>query len=130
MTDNCPENRDSYQNKQGRQTDKEIKEIHNIMASINTGNEVNAANLKNLTGSFKDLATSNNITHQQLFVRTESLNINIKELETRHKEHIQSTAQNNTNKNHRCLMLVSWVAICISVVTVGVLVVQSFFQGK
>lgn len=100
--------------RQARATDKEIKEILKQISDMNTDNKVNAANLTHMTESFKELATANSLTHYKLFARTESLKVSFKGLETRHDEHIKHGTAEGTNRQHRHVVLVSWVAIGIS----------------
>ena len=111
-----------------RETDREIKAIRQLIANLNTNSEVNKTNLENVTNTCRDLASTNNIAHYELFARAESLGINLKELETKHIEHIKHGSKESINKHHRVTVLISWIAISISVVTVSVLIVQALLM--
>ncbi|MEE9356226.1 MAG: hypothetical protein V3U75_11605 [Methylococcaceae bacterium] len=100
--------------RQARETDKEIKEILKQISAMNTDNSVNAANLTHITGAYKELATANSLTHYKLFSRTEKLKVSMGKLETRHSEHIKHGTAEGNNRQHRHVVLVSWVAIGIS----------------
>lgn len=111
-----------------RETDREIKKIRELISDLATNSEVNKANLEHTSESYKELATANSLTHYKLFARTEALGVSLKELETKHGEHVKHGTQATTAKHNRYTMLVSWVAIGISLATTGVLVVQAVFM--
>jgi len=116
---------DYYKHRGQRETDVEIKEIRQLISDLYGGSKVNEDNLENISNAYKELANANSATHFTLFAKTENLSINLKELETRHTEHIKHGNRDSTEKRHRYTMFVSWVAIVISIATVGVLIIQA-----
>lgn len=111
--------------RQSRETDKEIKEMLKLMSKVCTNNEVNANSLAHLAESFKELATANSLTHYKLFSRTENLKVNFKGLETKHDEHVKHGSSEATNKHNRYTLLVSILAIGLSIATVVALLIQA-----
>ncbi len=111
--------------KQYRETAKEIKAIHKLISDMHTGFEVNKANLGHLSTSFKNLSKSNSLTHFKLFTRTENLKIDLGKMETSHGEHVKHGKQDNTNKQHRGVVLISCVAVGVSLITLLILAKQA-----
>lgn len=114
MSDGKNEDTECEGMRQARETDKEIKEILKQISDMNTDNKLNAANLEHMTGAYKELATANSLTHYKLFSRTENLKVGLNGLTIRHDEHIKHGTAEGTNRQHRHVVLVSWVAIGIS----------------
>ncbi len=124
-TESCDNSRQNG----GRETDREIKKIRNLISDLAVDSSVNKANLEHITEAHKELTTINSSAHNLLFTRTETLNVSLKELETRHMEHIKHGTQDTTASRHRVAVFMSWVAIGVSVATViTVIIVQKVFK--
>jgi hypothetical protein len=111
--------------RQYKETAREVKEIRDVLATLNTNSGINKANLENLTDAFKTLAESNRLTHYKLFARTENLKVNMATVQTSFDEHIKSNDKEDSVNKHRASFLVSCIAIGISVVTVIILAKQA-----
>ncbi len=111
--------------RQGRETDKEIKAIRDLISDICTNSEVNKLNLEHMTISYKELATANSLTHYKLFSRTEKLLIAQGKLETSHNDHVKHEGINIKNKHNRYTLLVAVLAIGVSLTTAIVLAIQA-----
>ncbi len=110
---------------QHRYTIKEIKEIKSMISDIVNNTTTNKANLSSLTESVKTLAESNSLTHYKLFARTEKLKVGMARIESTHKEYIRNDDKQDSNSKHKSIVLVSWFAIGISIVTAIVLAIQA-----
>ena len=111
--------------RQYKETAKEVKEIRDLIFKLSGNSGKNQTNLENLTESFKELAKSNSLTHYKLFARTENLKISIAKVETSHVEHVKTEDKEDSNDKHKVTLLLSCVAIGVSVVTVVVLAKQA-----
>lgn len=111
--------------KQYKKTNEEIIEVKKMIDGLCINSELNKSNLKTMSKSIETLATTNSLTHYKLFGRTEKNNLANARLETRFGEHEKHGTVAKDDKKHKSVMLVSYVAIFISVLTMIVLAKQA-----
>lgn len=107
--------------KMQRRTDKDIKQIRELISEVATNSTVNKTSLEFMSTSLKNLASANSLTHFKLFARTEKLRISVARVETLQGEREKHDTKDDTNKKHRHIFIVSIIAIVLSIITLIVL---------
>ncbi len=120
------------------ETDRSIERIEAAMViisakalSVSEDSIVNRTSLEFMTETLKALAKDNTLTHNTLFGRTEDLKIDFGKLETSHNGHIEHDNKADGVTHNRNILLISVIAICVSMATAAILAYQAgIFNGS
>jgi len=101
-----------------RATDKEIKEIKNLIQSLSTDSVVNKSNLSHISKSYDQLVKDNTLTHYKLFARTEEIKLELSRLKALHDEHVKHEQHIVNSTRHRAGLVASWSAVGLSLLAI------------